>query len=145
MNGCTTPHTVAKTWAKHTTNVSVQSSAAKIQAGLEAFKGSDALFKSYINYKISNDDAERFLNDALCKTKQRGNPQYAHFNKSRREDLLRMWDGNRAHIGNNQWALYNTLTEWATHTDHLGNPENARRLRENEIAKAMSSDRWYDL
>jgi len=145
MNGCTTPHTVAKTWAKHTTNVSVQSSAAKIQAGLEAFKDSDNLFKSYINYKISNDDAERFMNDALCKTKQRSNLAYPHFNKSRREDLLCIWDKNRSYVGDNQWALYNTLTEWATHTDHLGSPENARRLRENEIAKAMSSDRWYDL
>ena len=145
MNGCTTPHTVAKTWAKHTTNVSVQASAAKIEKGLQAFKESDTLFKHYIDYKISNEDAETFLDHALCKTKQRGNPQYPHFNKSRREELLRMWDNNRAYIGNNQWALYNTLTEWATHTDHLGSPENARRLRENEIAKAMNSDRWYNL
>lgn len=145
LNGCTTPNTVAKTWAKHTTNVSVQASSTKILKGFEAFKESDILFKSYVNYKISNEDAERFINDALCKVKQRGNPDHPHYNKSRREDLLRMWDNNRANIGNNQWALYNTLTEWATHTDHLGNPENARRLRENEIAKAMNSNRWYEL
>lgn len=145
LNGCTTPNTVAKTWAKHTTNVSVLASSTKILKGFEAFKESDILFKSYVNYKISNEDAERFINDALCKVKQRGNPDHPHYNKSRREDLLRMWDNNRANIGNNQWALYNTLTEWATHTDHLGNPENARRLRENEIAKAMNSNRWYEL
>jgi hypothetical protein len=86
-----------------------------------------------------------FINDMLCKVKQRGSLGNPHFNMRRREELLRMWDENRAHIGNNQWALYNTLTEWATHTDHLGSPENARRLRENEIAKAMNSDRWYAL
>ena len=61
------------------------------------------------------------------------------------ENLLRIWDNEKKQLGGNQWALYNTLTEWATHTDHLGNPENARRLRENEIAKAMDSTRWYAL
>ena len=145
LNGCTTPNTVAKTWAKHTTNVSVIASSAKILAGFESFKQSDTLFKSYVDYRISNEDAERFINDELCKVKQRGKLGQPHFNMRRREELLRMWDNNRANIGNNQWALYNTLTEWATHTDHLGNPENARRLRENEIAKAMNSDRWYAL
>lgn len=145
LNGCTTPNTVAKTWAKHTTNVSIVASSAKILAGFESFKQSDTLFKSYVDYRISNEDAERFINDELCKVKQRGKLGQPHFNMRRREELLRMWDENRAHIGNNQWALYNTLTEWATHTDHLGSPENARRLRENEIAKAMNSDRWYSL
>jgi|TARA_R100000084_G_scaffold49866_1_gene20728 hypothetical protein len=144
-NGCTTPNTVAKTWAKHTTNVSVTASSAKILAGFEAFKQSDTLFKSYVDNRISYETAEMFINDMLCKVKQRGSLGNPHFNMRRREELLRMWDENRAHIGNNQWALYNTLTEWATHTDHLGSPENARRLRENEIAKAMNSDRWYAL
>ena len=144
-NGCTTPNTVAKTWAKHTTNVSVTASSAKILAGFEAFKQSDTLFKSYVDNRISYETAEMFINDMLCKVKQRGKLGQPHFNMRRREEILRMWDENRANIGSNQWALYNTLTEWATHTDHLGNPENARRLRENEIAKAMDSTRWYAL
>ena len=145
-NGCTTPNTVAKTWAKHTTHVSVEGSSAKILNGFEAFKLSDTLFKSYVDSKIDNETAESFINDVLCKVKQRTkNPNHIQFNKRRREELLRLWDENRVNIGNNVWALYNTLTEWATHTDHLGNPENARRLRENEIAKAMHTDRWYSL
>ena len=95
--------------------------------------------------KTDRETAEMFINDMLCKVKQRSKLGQPHFNMRRREELLRMWDNNRANIGNNQWALYNTFTEWATHTDHLGSPENARRLRENEIAKAMNSTRWYAL
>ena len=144
-HGCTTPNTVAKTWAKHTTNVSVTASSAKILKGFEAFKLNDVLFKSYVDNRISYETAEMFINDMLCKVKQRGKLGQPHFNMRRREELLRMWDENRANVGSNQWALYNTLTEWATHTDHLGSPENARRLRENEIAKAMDSTRWYAL
>ena len=41
------------------------------------------------------------------------------------------------HLGKNKWALYNTMTEWATHTDESRSPAVTRRLRENQVAKAV--------
>jgi len=41
--------------------------------------------------------------------------------------------------------LYNCLTSWATHTDEAKSPENARRIREAAIIKAMKHKSWLEL
>ena len=40
LNGCTTPDSIASTWAKHTSNINLQGSAAKILAGYDIFANS---------------------------------------------------------------------------------------------------------
>jgi len=58
LNGMTHADTVANTWAKHTTNVNVEGSAAKIQAGLEAFLNTKDVYKSWMSTSVDNDMAE---------------------------------------------------------------------------------------
>ena len=47
-----------------------------------------------------------------------------------------LWSDNVGHLGKNKWALYNTMTEWATHT-RITHPANTRRIRENQVARSM--------
>ena len=135
MNGCTSPDTVAKTVAKHTTNVNVSASAAKIQVGLDAFFNSKDMYKDWMSMRVLDWQAELFLKSTLCKV--RTNTTKAKHNEKQLEALMGMWTGNTRHLGSNKWALYNTMTEWATHTQESRSPATTRRLRENQVAKAI--------
>ena len=51
------------------------------------------------------------------------------------EELMRQYDKEKSTLGKNLWAVYNTMTHWAT---HVGNHKTQKR-REDEVAKALSS------
>ena len=140
MNGCTTPDTVAKTVAKHTTNVNVSASAAKIQVGLDAFFNSKDTYQMWMKQRVEHDDAEIFLKNTLCKVKN--NTSIDKFNFKQLDNLMGKWFSNSGNLGKNKWALYNTLTEWATHTNESRSPAQTRRLRENQVAKAVPQLRY---
>ena len=61
------------------------------------------------------------------------------------ENLLGLWGDERGHLGPNKWALYNTLTHWATHTQDMRSPHTARHNREAIITSAMRSSAWKEL
>lgn len=136
MNGCTTSDTIAKTVAKHTTNVNVSASAAKIQVGLDAFFNSKDLYQLWMKQKVTSLEAEHFLKQTICKVKN--NTSQEKFNFKQLDNLMGTWNKNMQNLGRNKWALYNTLTEWATHTNDSRSPAQTRRLRENQVAKALS-------
>jgi hypothetical protein len=140
LNGCTTPATIAKTWAKHTTNVSVEGSSHKILQGLAIFRDQEDVYKNYITSKVTPDDVENFFRKTLCHVKTRSK-QDKH-NDKRLEELLKLYDVEADNLGQNKWALYNTMTYWATHTGQTKSPENTRRIRENEIAVAIENMRF---
>lgn len=135
LNGCTSPDTVAKTVAKHTTNVNVSASAAKIHAGLDAFFNSKDMYRDWMSIKIGDNTAESFLKSSLCQV--RNNTSEKKHNFKQLDNLMGMWNKNSGYLGKNKWALYNTMTEWATHTDESRSPATTRRLRENQVAKAV--------
>jgi hypothetical protein len=135
LNGCTSPDTIAKTVAKHTTNVNVQSSAAKIQVGLDAFFNSKDTYKDWMQHHITMEEAELFLKNTLCDV--RTNTTEKKYNFKQLDALMGEWRHNARHVGNNKWALYNTMTAWATHTDESRSPAQTRRLRENQVARAV--------
>ena len=140
LNGCTTPATIAKTWAKHTTNVSVEGSSHKILQGLAIFRDQEEVYKNYIESKVTPDDVENFFRKTLCHVKTRSKEE--KHNDKRLEELLKLYDVEADTLGQNKWALYNTMTYWATHTGQTKSPENTRRIRENEIAIAIENMRF---
>jgi hypothetical protein len=135
LNGCTTPDTVAKTVAKHTTHVNVEASAAKIQLGLDAFFNSKDKYQQWMGMPVTSPVAEGFFKTTICDVKNNTSEQ--KYNFKRLDALMAGWKHNSAYVGPNKWALYNTMTEWATHTDESRSPANTRRLRENQIASAI--------
>ena len=143
LNGCTTPDTVAKTWAKHTTNVSVDSSAQKITDGVEMFLNNKGVWEAYRSTPVTNEQVEHLFKKTVCNVQHRAS--HDKFNDRQLQNLLSSWDNERAQLGNNQWALYNCLTSWATHTEDAKSPENAKRIREAQVIKAMKNKAWLEL
>ena len=140
LNGCTTADTVATTWAKHTTNVNVKGSAAKIHAGLESFLNTPEMYKQWMNVHVSDDLAEAFFKATLCKVQTNTSEQ--KFNMIQLDTLMSYWKGEAKSLGANKWALYNACTYWATHTDSNKSPANTQRLRENALSKAFKTSAW---
>ena len=70
------------------------------------------------------------------------NPTFSHtskfkHNETQLEKLMEQFHSEKAKLGRNKWALYNTMTAWATHTDALASPAAARRTRQTQVASAM--------
>lgn len=141
LNGCTHADTVANTWAKHTTNVNVEGSAAKIQAGLEAFLNTKDVYKSWMSINVDNDMAERFFKRTICRTPNKTST--FKWNERQLERLMGYWFADKAKLGGNKWALYNACTYWASHTDESNSPANTQRLRNNQLSKVFKLDSWH--
>lgn len=135
LNGCTTPDTVAKTTSKHTANVDVKASAAKIQIGLDAFFNSKELYQAWMQEEMTSLAVENFFKGSLAYVNSKTSE--TKWNDKQLQNLMGLWQSNISYLGKNKWALYNTMTEWATHTDDLRSPANTRRLRENQVAKSL--------
>jgi len=143
LNGCTTPDSIAKTWAKHTTKVNVEGSGQKILNGLDIFKNNKQLFDGYRSTPVTTEDAESFFKSTLCKTQTKGSA--LKFNDRQLQALLGNFDNESAQLGRNQWALYNAMTYWSTHCDGAVSPENTRRIREGQLIKALKSNQWEEI
>ena len=142
LNGCTTADTVAKTWAKHTTNVSVKGSASKIEKGLDAFMNTKELYQDWMKVFISDWHAHRFFKYIICKINN--NTSTFKWNEKQLDNLMSIYRNESQSLGKNKWALYNACTYWATHTDDSSSPANTRRLREGQLSKAFKTPAWKD-
>ncbi len=140
LNGCTTADTVAKTWAKHTANVSVKGSASKIERGLDAFMNTKDLYQQWMRVSVTDDWAEKFFKYAICKINN--NTSTFKWNERQLDNLMSIYRNETYSLGKNKWALYNACTYWATHTDDSSSPANTRRLREGQLSKAFKSPEW---
>lgn len=144
LNGCTTPDVITRTRYKHTASINVESSAAKIQDGLRHFFEQKDQWRDWMVTKVSNEIAENFFKKHLCKMHTRQSDT-TKTNERQLNNLLFQWSEEKAALGPNKWALYNTLTHWATHTDDMRSPHTARHNREAIITSAMRSNTWKEL
>lgn len=135
LNGCTTPDTVAKTTSKHTANVDVKASSAKIQIGLDAFFNSKELYQAWMKEDLTDLSVENFFKGSLAYVNSKTSEN--KWNDKQLQKLMGLWSSNARYLGKNKWGLYNSMTEWATHTYESNSPANTRRLRENQVAKSL--------
>lgn len=140
-NGCTNAMTVSNTWAKHTTNVNVKGSTAKIVAGLETFMQDKDVYKSWMTTSVDDETAFMFFKMKLCRYPTQD--ASIKINESRYEQLCRQWHKEKRQLGSNKWALYNACTHWATHTGDTSTPHVASRNRENLLIKALKPANWH--
>lgn len=142
LNGCTTPDTITKSVSKHTASANVQSSTAKIKKGFELFLQSEDMYRSYKEINISSTLAGSVFRK-LTKLPTVDIYNRNKFNEKQLNNLRRQWQCEKAELGSNAWALYNTLTHWATHTSEHKQPATTTRNRENQLAKLFKNKEWY--
>ena len=144
LNGCTTPLGTARSNFKHTSSINIEGSAQKMVNGIDMFKNNQDLWRSWMQTLVGNHAAERFFKKTIAKTASR-QQLVTKTNEKQLENLLNIWSNESSSLGKNKWALYNTMTYWASHTSDLRTPEVARRNREDAIAKAMKHERWENM
>lgn len=142
LNGCTTSDTITKSVSKHTASANVTSSTTKIQRGFEMFLQSESKYRNYTNIDISSTLASNVFRK-LTKLPSVDSADKNKFNEKQMSNLRYQWRNEKAELGNNAWALYNTLTHWATHTSEYKQPATTTRNRENQLAKLFKNDEWY--
>lgn len=145
-NGCTTPNTISHQRTKHTKNGSLglDAGANLMRQGFRQFFNDKNMWTSYTKQPMSWSTVENFFKNNLVKTTHRYK-DHNEFNKKQLDNLLSIHGEQVNHLGHNAWAAYNTMTQWATHTQECAVPENAQRQRSDQIAKAMRSDTWRTL
>jgi hypothetical protein len=141
LNGCTTPDAVARSRYKHTASINVEGSANKMINGLQHFMSRKEVWQSWMRTSITDNQVETFFKNTVAKAFTRQN-QISKTNEKQLENLLGIWADESNNLGRNKWALYNTLTYWATHTGELRTPHVARYNREAAIASAMRNKLW---
>ena len=140
-NGCTNAMTVSNTWAKHTTNVNVKGSTAKIVAGLETFMQDKDVYRNWMATSVDDETAFMFFKMKLCRYPTQD--ASIKINERRYEQLCRQWNKEKVQLGSNKWALYNACTHWATHPGDPNTPHVASRNRENLLVKALKPANWH--
>lgn len=142
LNGCTTADTITKAASKHTASANVFSSAYKIQRGFEMFLSSEEKYRAYKSIDISSTMAANVFR-GLSKMPSTDSYGRNKYNERQMNNLRSQWRQEKESLGSNVWALYNTLTHWATHTSDYKQPATTTRNRENQLAKLFRNEHWY--
>ena len=142
-NGCTSADTIARIWARHTTNLNISSTVNQIERGLNIFQNQKELWDNYRSTKINVEQAHQFFKTDVVPVKSKA--EELAFNKKQVNILIEQLSQEMSGLGRNKWALYNCLTHWASHTDVHKIPEAVTRDREQIIARAINSRAWAEL
>jgi len=143
-NGMVSGLAIAMSKFKHTTSINIEGSANKIQIGLETFLNNKSKWERWTQIKLEDQNVETFLKATVCKTHTRQSG-VSKTNEKQLEILLGLWEKEKNQLGNNQWALYNCLTYWSTHTQDARTPHIASFNREGDVGRAINSKAWADL
>jgi|TARA_R110000803_G_scaffold6908_4_gene22297 hypothetical protein len=143
LNGQTIADYLAKTTHKHTLNIDVDGSARKITAGTEVFMNHREIWESWSRTSVTCEMAEQFFKTTIGKVFT--NTTAFKYNNSTMESIMKIWNDNRFVLGDNKWALYNSMTYWSTHTSESLVPHNQSKRREVDVIKAMNTSTFKNL
>jgi desulfoferrodoxin (superoxide reductase-like protein) len=144
MNGMVRPEPTAYTKFKHTQNINIQGAADKVRVGVEAFLNEESRWQQWAQVRVSDIMAEEFFKHTLAKVHTHQSAKFKQ-NDKQLENLLGIWHGEKATLGPNKWALYNTMTYWSTHTHDSKNPLVAQQMREEKVISAINSKEFAHL
>lgn len=113
LNGCTTPDTIAGYRAKHTSNINIKAMGKSIGHSLDMFHNNRDVYKLMADTHLSYAEMEHNLMNFCRYTTASGK---VRLNMKRYTEVKECIDNNIKLLGDNLWALYNGLTQWATHT-----------------------------
>ena len=117
-------------YGKHTKNLDTDVAVEKLGHALEVYTKTAELWKQYPSTKVTSLQANRVFTQ-LCGGEGK--------NLKRLELLKQTHVEYVAELGDNLWALFNTLTEWSTHAKFKNEKNKASTVisRENKIRKVL--------
>lgn len=133
LNGCTTPDTIAGYRAKHTSNINIEGMGKSIGHSLDMFHNNRKVYKLMADTYLSYAELEHNLKNFCRYTTASGK---VRINEKRYTDVKQSIDTNIHLLGENLWALYNGLTQWATHSENV-NGYHSGITRERQIHDFM--------
>ena len=101
---------------------------------LSVYINQKEIWQQYKKNKVDPRNVENFFKANLVD--QKTNTSCESFNKRQLENLMGQLNNEFDQLGKNQWAVYNCMTHWATHTQDAKNPNNVTRDRENKLVTA---------
>ena len=151
LNGQTFADALSRISLKHTKFVDVDPTAGHVINQYETFKDKESLWHDYSRNTLSDQIVEDFFKSTIVKKKTYSS--VVKNNEVQLENLFSLYVTQTHDLGNTQWALYNCLTNWATHTDYTDNtgrrlsksPHNSTYDRTKQIETAMKSKAWENL
>mgnify|MGYP003659352657 FL=1 len=101
------------------------------------------LFNHMRTVNVDRDETQSFLAENLCLTKTK---TQVKVNQKWLGRMMGLWDNYSASIGNNGYALYNTLTHYGTHVDRdslRGAEVGNRSLRQEQDVQTLVRGRAF--
>ena len=143
--------------ARHTKNLDIDHGSRVIVKCLEVFERERDLWSTMYNTQVTEKEAMYvFAEAANCldlvqaAVNESGASWSAVFDKLPRFNsaltyLSNAWKGYSARMGRNQWAVYNTLTDWSTHAPAATkksdiNIASVRSKRQDVVRRVVNSD-----
>lgn len=142
-NGMVTPQNITRTWQRHTSQISTVGNVAQLARGMDMFMSNKEEWQRYMKVKVERQQCEEFFKSTLVKRRSKSSDE--RHNMKQLDVLMGQLDEEFATLGRNQWALYNCLTHWSSHTAQSSNPAAQQRSREGKVAAAMNSKFWKEL
>ena len=139
-NGMVSPEAIARTWARHTSQINVEGAVQQIAQGMDTFMNAKEQWQEWMKVKVIREQAESFFKQTIVKRRTKSTDE--RHNGRQLDVLMGQLDAEFATLGKNQWALYNCLTHWSSHTEATKTPAITQRSREAKVASAMQS-RWW--
>ncbi len=121
---------------KHTRHFNPHSILSTANSALSEYERNVEAFNAWKDVLVTDKMAMEFLAEAMCKYSDKeiekramelvgadADDPYIKYNKKKLASLLVIWNDYSKHnsLGKNKWALYNTLTHFATHTHETYN------------------------
>ena len=121
---------------KHTRHFNPHSILSTANSALSEYERNVEAFNAWKDVKVTDKMAMEFLAEAMCKYSDKeiekkamelvgadADDPYIKYNKKKLASLLVIWNDYSRYesLGKNKWALYNTLTHFATHTHETYN------------------------
>ena len=95
---------------KHTKNLVIEHAVEKILESITVFCEHGETYKRWAETKLSDKGAEDIFKKFCIK-----NGYKTEYNEKKVNEFMGQWNIEAGKLGKNVWALYNTLTFWATH------------------------------
>ena len=142
-NGMVSPMMVAAQRLRHTNSINIEGVTNRIVQNFELFQTQSDLWAGMMKTKVDKPACLQFFKTRVVNNQGKATKEnYSLKQFARLSDQL---DYEMGIHGPTQWALYNCLTFWSTHTGEYANPAVTTRVREKQVRDAMKSKAWSQL
>ena len=140
-NGLVTGEKFLTLSARHTGEIDLKHVTKNVQTAIQSFSQMGVFWHQLHKTPLTNAHADRIITEI---SSNNGKVSLSKFNMF---DALYL--EHKKDLGCNYWAMYNTLTAWATHykvnNDNLANKENVKLKREGEVANFIRHSKLWEV